>query len=821
MRAFLELDTESPDVPGLRVALLLAAFLVLGLAAVVGVSLWREREAELAEVSRRAELSAHGVAETLGHGLDKADLILLTLSTGLGRSWPERGMPSEFLGNDLEGWVAYSPLMNSLRIYDVSGVAEGGLRLDPMLLSNHRDAAIAHQLSTVPEEAGGGLRLSRRIDATDGHLLGVALVEMPARAFEDLVAAIAPPEAACAALVDADGRVIARWQRPHEPPACEDALAAMSEGVRSWRTGDRLAVMVALGSRPLSVRVDADTGIALMRWQDQAMRQSAMLAVLVLGVIAASVVITRLVRRQFETSASLRAFVDNSATAINMRGADGRYILVNPLFEKLFGIKQADLIGRTPDEILPKEVADPSNLEFRHVLTTRRPMVIERGFKSTAGPRHFVFTRFPVFGPGGRIVAVGTVGTDITEIRMATAALRRTEEKFSKVFHESPDAIAIIRSADAMIIEANEGYGRLLGRPLSEILGRRVTEFDWWENPADRMRFLDELDRNGIIRDFTFRAKQANGRAIACAITAVIIDIDGVRHDVSITRDMTERAESAERLTQANVRLAEQASELERLAQNYRRQREEAETANRAKTEFLAHMSHELRTPLNAVIGFAEMIQSQLVGPVAPRYVDYAEAIGRAAHHLLTVINDILDVSRIEIGRYELRKDLVDIASVVTDCCRMIAGRAGAAGILITNHVPVGLPKPWADARAIKQILINLLSNAVKFTPVDGRITVTAALDGTELRLVVSDTGAGIAEADLRHVFEPFWHAESRTSRTREGSGTGLGLSICKKLIELHGGRIHIDSEVGRGTQVTIRLPLGVDRIAAIETAAG
>jgi PAS domain S-box-containing protein len=818
VRGYLQFGTDGPGIPGLRMAITLAALLVLGLAAVVAVSLARERELEVTEVSRMAERSASGLAETVGHGLDKADLVLQTLSAGLGRTWPAGGMPRELFGLGIFDWLAYAPQMNAIRIYDAAGMAEDGSSLDPALLSQHREG-LTHHLSAVPRESGGGVRLSRRITDIDGRLLGIVVAEMPARSFDELVVPAAAPGVSCAALVAADGREIARWQRMAGLPICVDA-DHLGDGIRSWIVDRRIAVVNPLRGRPLSVLVEADTGPALARWQDQALQQAAMLAVLILGIAVASVVISRLLRRQLETSAFLRAFVDNSTTAINMCGGDGRFILANPTFEELFGVKQADLIGRLSAEVFPEEVADPFELEFRHVLTTRRSLVIDKGFRSRLGTRHFVFTRFPIFGPGGSIVAVGTVGTDITEIRTAIAALRQTEEKFAKVFHESPDAIGIIRSIDSMIVEANEGFGRLIGRPLRELIGRRMTDFEWWADLSDRERFLAELERTGVVRDFEFRAKRPDGRTISCVINSAIIDIDGVKHDVSITRDVTERTESAERLQDANVQLAQQASALERLAQDYRRQREEAETANRAKTEFLAHMSHELRTPLNAVIGFAEMIQSQLVGPVSPRYVDYSEAIGRAAHHLLTVIDDILDVSRIEIGRYELSKDAVDVALVVAECCRMIAGRAGAAGILVANHVPAGLPRPWADARAIKQILINLLSNAVKFTPVDGRIAVSATDMGGELCLVVSDTGIGIPEEDLMHVFEPFWQAESRTARTREGGGTGLGLAICRKLVELHGGRIRIDSKVGRGTEVTIYLPLDVDKHAMIETAA-
>jgi signal transduction histidine kinase len=266
----------------------------------------------------------------------------------------------------------------------------------------------------------------------------------------------------------------------------------------------------------------------------------------------------------------------------------------------------------------------------------------------------------------------------------------------------------------------------------------------------------------------------------------------------SIATDITDR----KRLEAA---LREQAAEREQLVESYARQREAAETANRAKSEFLAHMSHELRTPLNAVIGFADMIANQMLGPQSPKYFEYAEDISRSAHHLLSVISDILDVSKIESGRLELELAMHHPQDLVDDSLRLVRGRAREAGLKLVNRLDAGLPELCVDARAIKQVLINLLGNAMKFTPNGGSIIVSGSrTDDGGMTLTVADTGIGIAPENLPRVFEPFWQADAGVRRIE---GSGLGLSICRKLIELHGGTITVQSTPQQGTQVALHFP--------------
>jgi len=230
---------------------------------------------------------------------------------------------------------------------------------------------------------------------------------------------------------------------------------------------------------------------------------------------------------------------------------------------------------------------------------------------------------------------------------------------------------------------------------------------------------------------------------------------------------------------------------------------EEAVQANNSKSEFLARMSHDFRTPLNAIIGFSEAMQHQLLGPVnQDRFLDYARDICESGYHLLALVNDLLDLSRIEAGQFELRDEVFALSVVAEKAVRLVEGELCKKNIKLTREIADSLPHLQADRRAVNQMLHNLLSNAVKFTPDGGRITIAARQNAEGLELRVVDTGVGIEPQDLDQVVKPF--GQLSDPQRNDARGTGLGLSIVKSLIELHGGSITIDSSKGTGTSVTL-----------------
>jgi signal transduction histidine kinase len=232
-----------------------------------------------------------------------------------------------------------------------------------------------------------------------------------------------------------------------------------------------------------------------------------------------------------------------------------------------------------------------------------------------------------------------------------------------------------------------------------------------------------------------------------------------------------------------------------------------AETASKAKTDFLANMSHELRTPLTAILGFSDAIKNQLFGPILPtKYSDYIDRIHASGEHLLAVVSDVLDMSRIEAGEAKIEETDIDLREAAGECLRMLGPRVDKKRLQVCLEVEAAMPRLRADRRMVKQMLLNLLANAVTYTPEGGSVTLTARMtQDREVVIAVHDTGIGIAKPDLSRIMEPFQIVED--PRARSYQGVGLGLPLTRSLVQLHGGALALESEVGAGTTATLTFP--------------
>jgi two-component system cell cycle sensor histidine kinase PleC len=247
-------------------------------------------------------------------------------------------------------------------------------------------------------------------------------------------------------------------------------------------------------------------------------------------------------------------------------------------------------------------------------------------------------------------------------------------------------------------------------------------------------------------------------------------------------------------------------TEQRRMQVRLREARDAAQAADRAKTTFLACMSHELRTPLNAIIGFSDLLQTEIFGPLGSgQYLEYAADIHRSGHHLLELVNDLLDMARIEAGMVDLQEEAIDIATLIREAVQLVNGSVPEAACDFDVRLPAPAPVLMVDRRRMKQVLINLIGNAVKFTPDGGRIKVVVSEDDQHMFIAIADTGIGIPPEKIGELCQPFNQIENVASRRYQGSG--MGLFITKALVERHGGDLRIASWLGKGTTVTIRLP--------------
>ncbi len=396
------------------------------------------------------------------------------------------------------------------------------------------------------------------------------------------------------------------------------------------------------------------------------------------------------------------------------------------------------------------------------------------------------------------------VALDITEARRSKAQAQAAENRLRDGIESVSDAFVLFDRQGRLILW-NQAFQDAFAFPAGVVvrgaqkdaLNQIAAEAIKAEHPSASGRAgVREVElKDGRWLQMAERFTGDGGTVVICA------DITVIR------RQEAERRRAADELRAMVVELEDREAKLSLLARKYEVAMTRAEAANQAKSEFLANMSHELRTPLNAINGFSEIMAGEMFGPLGDRrYKGYAADIHQSGQHLLSLINDILDMAKIEAGKLTLHYEPVSLNGLCNDAIRLMRGKAMESGLTLGLVAPDAV-QIEADHRGLKQVMLNLISNAVKFTPEGGAVTVSVAAQGPDhVRVSVTDTGIGINAADLDRLAQPFEQVEGQHSKTTQG--TGLGLALTKSLIELHRGRMTIESEPGRGTTVWFDLPL-------------
>ena len=622
-------------------------------------------------------------------------------------------------------------------------------------------------------------------------------------------------------ILNSEGIIVSATDESIVGRSVRDALAITPEQIRDDGNALRLtrAALDEKGFIRIASAREGDSGLttlyAIPATQDGGTNWMRLLVTLggplIIGVLFAALLFlqdrrtTRAARQYREKETRYRLAVDAARCGIWEWDLDTDQVFLSEVTGVMFGWGGAGVAGT--NEVLSRIAPEDRQSVHNALNAARQNGALDVSFRVPGENGRSLWIDARGQATGGRGMSgfgrLSGVALDVTQERMAQSRAQRAETRLRDAINSVSDAF-VLWDRRGRLVMWNAVFGQtfsvdprflkpgtsreLIEKVMDIAISRKETVADGREGVIEA-----ELNDGRWIQISESRTLEGGFVVTGADITAIKLQEELSRRNEEQLQGMVEKLEQSRRIQTD-------------LAKKYEMAKIRAEQANHAKSEFLANMSHELRTPLNAINGFSEIMAAEMFGPLGhARYKEYAGDILNSGQHLLALINDILDMSKIEAGKMTLKFEPLAVDEVVDDTLRLVRQRAEKAGLKLRTHLPQ-LPTIQADYRALKQILLNLMTNAIKFTPSGGTVTVSAVTTDNFLHLYVADTGIGIAEKDMARLARPFEQIENQFSRTKEG--TGLGLALTRSLIEMHSGRLEVDSTVGQGTTVSIILPL-------------
>lgn len=462
----------------------------------------------------------------------------------------------------------------------------------------------------------------------------------------------------------------------------------------------------------------------------------------------------------------------------------GGFVLsfVNDSARAYFDKPDAELVGKPINDLINSAILPHFFEAFSKAIQNKKPISVRASAMLANNIRLGSFLITPA---GSQLYVMGVPVAE--EARSLQQERDDAISLLTSVFDVSEVGI-VVTDQKQRIVRVNDSFVRIYGWGRDELIGMEYINLVTPDEREMARVNHEEFMRSGIRSSGEMKLIRKDGNVANALFTTAALELSqGRRFQVTTIMDITLRKQM-----ELSLRLA----------------KEQADTANQAKSTFLANMSHELRTPLNAIIGFSEMMMKETFGELgSPKYKEYLADIHLSARHLLEIINEVLDMSKIEAGRVELDEEYLDIRDLISAVARMMASRAFSSGLRIEEIVEEGLPPLYADPRLVRQILINLVGNSVKYSKTNGTIEIIGCRSpGGALQLIVKDTGIGIPKNRIKEALEPFGQVSIPNNSTPI-QGTGLGLPLAKAMAELHQGSLALESDLGEGTTVTVEFP--------------